>query len=71
MSGSATAETSATERRAQPESVCHDGFASYALHPLPAPLHAVSVHPRLPPPTVSDVPPTAVTNRDAAGIETP
>ena len=59
--GSATAETSATVRLAQPESVCQAGFASYALQPLPAPLHALSVQPRRAAAAVSDVPPTAVT----------
>src|SRR5215475_10696476 len=70
--GSATAETSATVRRGQPASVCHDCFASNALQPLPAPFHADSLHPRaVPDARFSDVPPTAVTNRDAAGYETP
>ena len=58
--GSATAETSATVRLLQPVSVCQDGFGSYALQPLPAPLQALSVQPRVPPPRVSEVPPTAV-----------
>jgi hypothetical protein len=70
--GSATADTSATVRRAQPVSVCHAGLVSKALHPLPAPLHALSLQPRaVPGARVSDVPPTAVTKRDAAGYETP
>jgi hypothetical protein len=34
--GSATAETSATVRFAQPVSDCHVGFASYLLQPAPA-----------------------------------
>src|SRR6478609_11689953 len=56
--GSATAETSPTVRRAQPGSVCHAGFGSNALQPLPAPLHADSVQPRALAAVVSDVPPT-------------
>ena len=55
------AETSATVLRAQPASVCQLGFAMYALHPLPAPLHAVSVQPRELLAFVRLVPPTAVT----------
>src|ERR671930_2046024 len=69
--GSATAETSATVRREQPVSVCQAGFASNALQPLPAPLHALSVQPRVDELRVSEVPPTAVRKRDAAGYETP
>src|SRR4051812_20219577 len=72
VSGSATAETSATVRRAQPVSVWNVGFGSNALQPLPAPSHADSVHPRaVPAEGVSDVPPTAVRNGEAAGYETP
>ena len=72
MLGSATADTSATVRLAHPVSVCHEGFGTKALHPLPAPLHAVSVHPRLVPGARwSVVPPTAVTNWEAAGNSTP
>src|SRR6516164_2497550 len=70
--GSATAETSATARLPQPVlTFCHDGVGSNAEHPEPAPLHAVSVQPRLLLAVVSDVPPTAVTNCDAAGYSTP
>jgi len=69
--GSATAETSATVRRAQPVSVCHAGVGSKALQPLPAPLHADSVRPRAFAAVVSDVPPTTVTRGEAAGYETP
>ncbi len=58
-------------RRAQPGSVCHAGFGSNALQPLPAPLHADSVQPRALAAVVSDVPPTAVTRGEAAGYETP
>ena len=66
------AETSATVRPAQPVSRCHDGLLMYWLQPLPAPFHAISVHPRAPPPPRrSDVPPTAVTNRDAEGYSVP
>ena len=69
--GSATAETSATVRFAQPLSVCQLGLVSYAEHPDPAPDHAVSDHPRAVASRVSEVPPTAVTYRDAAGYSTP
>src|SRR6185312_11196303 len=77
--GSATAETSATVRLAQPESFCHDGFASYAEQPEPAPPfellvepHTASTQPRDDDDDlVSDVPPTAVTPTDAAGYSTP
>ena len=37
------------------------------LHPLPAPLHAVSVQPRVLDAVLSEVPPTAVTWGDDAG----
>ncbi|WP_378208213.1 hypothetical protein [Amycolatopsis plumensis] len=43
------------------------GFATLVEQPLPAPLHAVSVQPRVPPPWVSEVPPTAVTYCEEAG----
>ncbi|WP_206784850.1 hypothetical protein [Amycolatopsis sp. MtRt-6] len=43
------------------------GLATLVEQPLPAPLQAVSVQPRVPPPWVSDVPPTAVTYCDDAG----
>src|SRR6476620_9047685 len=56
---------------APPVSVCHPGFGSKALQPLPAPLHADSVQPRAFAAVVSDVPPTAVTSGEAAGYETP
>src|SRR5690242_10952669 len=70
--GSATAETSATVRRAQPVSFCQVGFAYTALHPLPAPLQAVSVKPRaVAVLRVKVVPPTAVTFGEAAGNSTP
>src|SRR5581483_1589685 len=71
--GSATAETSATLRREQLASVCHAGLASYALQPLPAPLHAVSVAFRVPVAVncCRLVPPTAVTYGDDAGYSTP
>src|SRR4051794_39265725 len=72
VSGSATAETSATVRFAQPLSVCHDGLDSKALQPLPAPDHAASVQPRaVAASRVSAVPPTAVRNGEDAGEETP
>src|SRR3954451_14704494 len=59
--GSATAETSATVRRAHPVSVCHDCFASYDEHPLPAPDHTLSDQPRAFDARDRLVPPTAVT----------
>src|SRR3954449_12094890 len=68
VSGSATAETSATVRFAQPVSVCQAGLGSKALQPLPAPDHADSVQPRaVEGLRVSDVPPTAVRNGEDAG----
>ncbi|HEX3762039.1 MAG TPA: hypothetical protein VHW23_25235 [Kofleriaceae bacterium] len=69
--GSATAETSATVRRAHPVSCCQLGLAYVALQPLPAPLHTVSVQPRVPVEVRSDVPPTAVTWGDDDGNSTP
>src|SRR5258706_9866159 len=70
--GSATAETSASIRCAQPVSCCQDGFPKYALQPLPAPLHALSVQPRLVPAApMRLVPPTATTCPSAAGNSTP
>src|SRR5262249_26017722 len=69
--GSAIAEPSATVRFEQPLSVCHAGLGSYALHPLPAPLHAVSLQPRAFELLEREVPPTAVTYCDAAGYCTP
>ena len=69
--GSATAETSASVRFAQPVSVCQLGLANTALQPLPAPLHAVSAQPRAVPERVRLVPPTAVTCGDDAGNWTP
>ena len=61
MLGSATAETSATVRRAQPVSVCQEGLGSYAEQPLPAPFHAVSDQPRAFELGLRLVPPTATT----------
>src|SRR5256885_3696147 len=69
--GSATAETSATVRRAQPESCCQAGFVSFDEHPEPAPDQAVSVQPRELLAFFSDVPPTAVTVLAEAGQITP
>src|SRR5690348_11741683 len=69
--GSATADTSATVRRAQAVSGCHGCLASYAEQPLPAPLQAVSLQPRAFEARPSVVPPTAVTNGEAAGYSTP
>ncbi len=67
MFGSATAETSASVRRAQPVSVCQDGLGSYGEQPEPVPSppallpQTVSVQPRELRRRVSEVPPTAVT----------
>ncbi len=61
MLGLATAETSATVRRAQPVSFCHEGLATYAEQPEPAPDQALSVQPRALEARLSVVPPTAVT----------
>src|SRR5205823_8850684 len=69
--GSATAATSVTVRREQPASVCQLGFEMYALQPLPAPLQTVSLKPRALASRLRVVPPTAVTNCDAAGNSTP
>jgi hypothetical protein len=69
--GFASAETSTTALRAQPASTCQVGFASKALQPLPAPLQAVSDCRVLSGLSERVVPPTAVTNRDAAGYWTP
>src|SRR5437667_4960403 len=71
VAGSATALTSATVRRAQPVSVCQLGLVTKAEQPLPAPFHTVSVQPRAFDARTRLVPPTAVTNRDAAGNSTP
>jgi hypothetical protein len=66
--GSATADTSASARNEHPVSVWYEGFAMYALQPLPPLVHAVSVQPRaVLESCVSDVPPTARTNCDVAG----
>src|SRR5215472_14675282 len=71
--GSATAETSASARREQfvATLIWNDGLGSKAEQPDPAPLHTVSLQPRLLLARDSDVPPTAVTNCDAAGYWTP
>src|SRR5258706_10725529 len=70
--GSATAETSASIRCAQPVSGCQLSFGKYVLQPLPAPLHALSVQPRLVPAAPTRlVPPTATTWPSAAGNSTP
>jgi hypothetical protein len=71
--GSATADTSASARRAHPvDTVCQVGFVSKAEQPEPAPLHARSVHPRVVVAArLSEVPPTAVTYREVAGYAAP
>src|SRR5437762_13694449 len=67
--GSATADTSATARLPHPVTAgfCALRIALSVEQPEPAPLHAASVQPRLFDARVSDVPPTAVTERDDAG----
>ena len=50
-------------------SFCHEGLATKAEQPLPAPDQARSLYAL--PDLVSDVPPTAVTYCDAAGNSTP
>src|SRR5262249_60195078 len=66
--GSPTVATSATIRFAQPGSLCQVGLVCDLLQPLPAPLHAASVQPRVVVvDLVSVVPPTDRTNGDAAG----
>ena len=65
--GSASADTSVTMRLLHCVSVCQVGFAVMLLHPLPLPDQAVS-EARVPDAvSSSEVPPTAVTPRDAAG----
>ena len=72
LAGSASAETSATVRFAQPASCCHAGFGSSVEHPLPAPDQVFSVQPRaVLAALVSVVPPTAVTYWEDAGQLTP
>src|SRR6478752_7606078 len=73
VAGSATAETSAMPRLAQPVSkVLAAGSATLEVeHPEPAPLHAVSVQPRAFEVLVKDVPPTAVTYLEDAGNDPP
>src|SRR5215831_4248088 len=73
---SATAETSAVARSGQAPAtlgllVCQLGRGSKALQPLPAPLQAVSPHPRALVLRIKLVPPTAVTYCEAAGYCTP
>ena len=65
--GSATADTSASVRFAQPVSDCQGGFGSNAEQPLLVSDHAVSDQPRALPSLVSVVPPTATTSGVAAG----
>jgi hypothetical protein len=69
--GSATAATSLLVRREQPVSVCQDGLASSAEQPEPVPFQTVSLQPREFAAADSEVPPTAVTYREAAGYSTP
>ena len=51
--------------------ICAFGWASKDEQPEPAPLHTVSVQPRALLARDRDVPPTAVTNCEAAGYSTP
>ena len=72
MSGSATAATSLSVRRAQPVSVCQDGLGSQAEQPDPvapdALFQTVSPQPRaVAARRTSEVPPTDVTYLEAAG----
>src|SRR3954451_14377942 len=69
--GSATADTSATVRRGQPASVCHEGMVTKPEQPEPAPDQAASLQPRALPARVRLVPPTAVTHWEAAGNSAP
>src|SRR5215471_21539269 len=76
--GSATAETSATVRRLQAGSCCQAGLGSNFEQPEPVPPlplpggpQALSDQPRLFDERARWVPPTAVTNRLAAGYCTP
>src|SRR2546430_14070358 len=71
VAGSAPADTSATVLRAQPVSCCQLGLGDCAAQPEPAPFQAVSVQPRALLERRSEVPPTAVTNRELAGWMTP
>src|SRR5450759_1620017 len=67
--GSATAETSAIARLAQPV-LAEEAAARavlYSEHPEPAPDQTVSVQPRVLPALLRLVPPTAVTYEDDAG----
>src|SRR4051794_5269913 len=68
--GSAIALTSATALRLQPvlTLLCQLALVLYDEHPLPAPLHAVSVQPRaFVDVGLSEVPPTAMTLGSEAG----
>ena len=74
MAGSATAETSASARLAQPVvmPLWKAGLATYVEQPEPAPsvelvFQTVSVQPRVLLAVVSEVPPTAVTYFEVAG----
>ena len=72
--GSATAETSASERRMQctPDlSVCHAGFETNELQPLPVPDHAVSLNFRAFVERINDVPPTQTTVENEHGCCAP
>src|SRR5215467_1390199 len=71
--GSASADTSATARLAQPvlNEACPDSTGFFVEQPLPAPDQAVSDQPRELFARVSEVPPTAVTKCDDAGNCTP
>src|SRR5262249_22255992 len=68
VAGSATAETSATDRILQPLSFWKLGFEKFALQPLPPLFHAPSAQPRaVPGDWVRLVPPTESTFGADAG----
>src|SRR3954471_2870110 len=70
--GSTTAETSALALPLHDVAAdCHAGLVLRVEQPLPAPLHAVSVQPRVLVALLSEVPPTATTVPNEAGDSTP
>jgi hypothetical protein len=58
-------------RLEHPVSVCHEGLLMKREHPLPPPLQAVSVQPRVVELRRRDVPPTEVTYFDEDGNSVP
>src|SRR3954451_13867972 len=69
--GSATADTSATVRRGQTASVCHESLVTKPEQSEPPPAPAASLQPRALRARVRLAPPTAVTYWEAAGNSTP